>query len=189
MAFVDAFPPPTKTLDSAAPTKPAPVTPAPEPVTPATPVGGNQQPTAVGKSVVVKKNTATAVVLKGSGPERVALLYSVVDFPEHGRLTGRGPNLTYKPDSGLVATDAFTCTVSDGVSISEAAAASVTVISAKAVFRRPRRRRASGRARPTKFQQPGRAVILHRAASFRRWSLAGETISVPLPTCRNGSRR
>ena len=96
----------------------------------------HRPPTAIGKSVVVKKNTATAVALKGTDPEGAALVYSVVDFPENGRLTGRAPNLAYKPDSGFVGTDAFTFTVSDGVTTSEVAAESVTVISAKAVVRR-----------------------------------------------------
>ena len=156
MAYVDVLSAPTTTLASAAPTTtPAPVNPAPAPVNPApapvhpapapvnpapappaAPVTGNQPPTAVGKSAVVKKNTATAVVLKGTDPERAPLVYSVADFPEHGRLTGRAPNLTYKPDSGFVGTDAFTFTVSDGVSTSEPAAVSITVISTKAVVRK-----------------------------------------------------
>lgn len=85
---------------------------------------------------MVKKNTATAVALKGSDPEGAPLVYSVVDFPENGRLTGRAPNLSYKPDSGFVGTDAFTFTVSDGTTTSEAAAVTVTVISTKAIVRR-----------------------------------------------------
>ncbi len=121
------------------PTAPAPVNPAPAP--PAAPVGGNQQPTAVGKSVVVKKNTATSVVLKGTGPEGSKLTYSVLDLPANGRLTGRAPNLTYKPVSGFVGTDAFTFTVSDGVSTSEPAAVSITVTSTKAVVRKVSRKK------------------------------------------------
>lgn len=82
---------------------------------------------------MVKNNTATAVVLKGTGPDGKPLQYSVVDFPENGRLAGRAPNLSYVPDSGFVGTDAFTFTVSDGVSTSETAVVSVTVISTKTV--------------------------------------------------------
>ena len=85
---------------------------------------------------MVKKNAATAIALKGAGPEGAALVYSVVDFPENGRLTGRAPNLTYKPDAGFVGTDTFTYTVSDGVTTSEAAAVSITVVSTKAVVRK-----------------------------------------------------
>ncbi len=117
-------PAPPAPVPAPAPT-PAPPAPAPAPPAPA--------PAAVGASVVVKKNTATAVVLKGTGPDGKPLQYSVVDFPENGRLAGRAPNLSYVPDSGFVGTDAFTFTVSDGVSTSETAVVSVTVISTKTV--------------------------------------------------------
>ncbi len=92
---------------------------------------GNRPPTAVGKSAVVKVNTSTALALKGTDPEGATLVYSVVDFPEHGRLTGRAPNLSYVPDKGFVGADAFTFTVSDRASTSEEAVVSITVIPAK----------------------------------------------------------
>lgn len=110
---------------------------APAPV----PAGGNRLPTASNKNVVVRKNTPTAVTLNGTDPEGARLSYSVVDFPANGRLTGRAPNLTYVPDSGFIGTDAFAFTVSDGVATSEDAVVSVTVISTKAVGRKPARRK------------------------------------------------
>ena len=126
------------TVPAAAPATTA----APAPATTAAPApgatgppasSGNRPPTAVGKSVVVKASTATAIALKGTDPEGAALVYSIVDFPENGRLTGRAPNLTYLPEKGFVGTDAFSFTVSDRVSTSEEAVVSITVISAKKV--------------------------------------------------------
>lgn len=114
-----------------------PALPGPVPTTPpAAPVAGNRPPVAVGRSVVGRKNTATEATLKGTDPEGSPLTYSIVDFPENGRLTGRAPNLSYVPNSGFVGTDAFTFTVSDGISTSEPAAVSVTVRSTQTSARR-----------------------------------------------------
>ena len=135
-------------VPTAGPAPAPPTVPAAAPATTAAPVptaaqapgatgapasSGNRPPTAVGKSVVVKASTATAIALKGTDPEGAALVYSIVDFPENGRLTGRAPNLTYLPEKGFVGTDAFSFTVSDRVSTSEEAVVSITVISAKKV--------------------------------------------------------
>ena len=118
-------------------TAPASVPPTTAGATGAPAASGNRPPTAVGKGAVVRANTATAIGLKGTDPEGATLVYSVVDFPENGRLTGRAPNLTYVPEKGFVGADAFTFTVSDRVSTSEEAVISITVISAKkAVVRR-----------------------------------------------------
>jgi hypothetical protein len=128
-------PKPTPTPTPAPAPAPAP-TPAPTAGPVPVAVGGNGPPTAIGASVITKKNTAVPIALKGTDPEGAALTYSVVDFPENGRLTGRAPKLTYIPNAGFVGTDAFTFTVSDGASISEAAAVSVTVTSTKTVARK-----------------------------------------------------
>jgi Bacterial Ig domain len=129
----------TVAVTTAPPAAPAPVpapAPAPAPAPSATTKAGpaattNRPPTAVGKNTIVKANTPTAIGLKGTDPEGAKLVYSVVDFPENGRLTGRAPNLSYTPDKGFVGTDAFTFTVNDGVSTSEEAVVAITVTSPK----------------------------------------------------------
>jgi Bacterial Ig domain len=129
------IPAPAPTVAPAPTAAPSPVsTAAPAPVGASAPApASNRVPTAIGKSAVVKANTPTGIVLKGTDPEGAQLVYSVVDFPGSGRLTGRAPNLSYLPDKGFVGTDAFTFTVSDSVSTSEEAVVSITVISAKKV--------------------------------------------------------
>ncbi len=116
-----------------APPTPAPVTPTPSPVTP---IAGNRPPVALGRSVVARKNSATSMTLKGTDPEGSPLVYALVDVPDNGLLTGSAPNLTYTPSRGFTGTDAFTFTVSDGVSTSEPAAVSVTVKSSVPVARK-----------------------------------------------------
>jgi hypothetical protein len=114
-------------------TPPAPA-PTPPPVA-STPLDENRPPVALGRSVVARKNSSTAMTLKGTDPEGSPLVYDLVEVPDNGLLTGSAPNLTYTPSRGFTGTDAFTFTVSDGVSTSETAAVSITVKSSAPVAR------------------------------------------------------
>ena len=55
------------------------------------------------------------------------LTFEVVGAPEHGRLTGTPPLVTYTPGAHFTGEDAFSFTVSDGGLTSEPAVVRVTV--------------------------------------------------------------
>lgn len=86
-------------------------------------------PTANNQSVSVPFNTAKAITLTGSDPNSPpqTLTYTVFTAPAHGTLSGTAPNLTYTPTAGYQGADSFTFTVSNGVSTSSTATATLNV--------------------------------------------------------------
>ena len=86
-------------------------------------------PTANNQSVSVPFNTAKAITLTGSDPNSPpqTLTYTVFTAPAHGTLSGTAPNLTYTPTAGYQGADSFTFTVSNGVSTSNPATATLNV--------------------------------------------------------------
>ena len=87
-------------------------------------------PVAVGQSVTVVFNTATAMTLSATGNGTIT--YSVVANPAHGTLSGTVPNLTYTPGSGYYGTDSFTFKANNGTD-SNTATVSITVLPAAPV--------------------------------------------------------
>ena len=115
--------------------------PAPNPVPNPAPVNpGNQAPISSGLSMIARKNTAIAIVLKGTDPNLTPLTYTIQDFPENGKLSGRAPNMRYTPDKSFVGTDAFTYFVSNGKDTSTVATVQITVISTKTLAQPVRRK-------------------------------------------------
>ena len=55
------------------------------------------------------------------------LVYTIVTPPEHGRLSGPGPDFTFTPDENFYGEDRFTFRVSDGVDASEVAEARINL--------------------------------------------------------------
>lgn len=86
---------------------------------------GNQPPTANDQNVIVKQDTPKNITLTGSDPDGDPLIFEIARPPEHGKLSGQPPNVTYTPDRGFLGTDAFTFRVTDGES--ESAPANVTL--------------------------------------------------------------
>ena len=61
----------------------------------------NTAPTATDLRAHGRVRVGHAGVLFGTDPDGDALTYGVVTQPEHGKLTGTAPTLTYTPDDGL----------------------------------------------------------------------------------------
>jgi hypothetical protein len=87
----------------------------------------NQAPLAEAQSLVAFSGRPLEIVLSGSDPDGDPLTYTISLNPEHGTLSGTGPDLIYTPDPGYVGADSFTFTVSDGELVSPEAAVSIEV--------------------------------------------------------------
>ncbi len=85
-------------------------------------------PVADPQSVSTAEDTALGIILTGSDPDGDPLIYSVVSSPSYGMLSGAAPNLTYTPTAGYYGADAFTFVVSDGLTASNPAVVSITVL-------------------------------------------------------------
>lgn len=77
---------------------------------------GDGTPVAVEQRVTVAEDTATNLVLVGTGLAGHPLLYEVLAAPTNGNLTGIAPNLTYCAVTNFYGVDTFTFRVTDTVS-------------------------------------------------------------------------
>ena len=86
-------------------------------------------PTARPQTVGTPANTAKAITLTGTDPDRpaLALTYAVAGQPAHGTLTGTVPGLTYTPAANFAGTDSFTFTASNGANPSAPATVTINV--------------------------------------------------------------
>lgn len=87
----------------------------------------NLAPSAAAQAFSTPRDVPHALTLTGSDPEGAPLSFAVVTGPAHGALEGAAPTLTYRPAAGYEGSDAFTFTVSDGVSVSSPATVSIAV--------------------------------------------------------------
>ena len=87
----------------------------------------NSPPIANSKSVIVNKDTPTAITLTASDPDGNTLTYTKLTNPAHGTLTGTAPSLTYTPSTGYTGSDSFTFKVNDGNVDSNIATISITI--------------------------------------------------------------
>lgn len=78
-------------------------------------------PSATSTAVTVVEDTATAVTLLGSDPDRNALTFRVLTPPAHGTLGGSGRDLVYTPAANFNGDDALTFSVDNGYSASPSA--------------------------------------------------------------------
>lgn len=92
--------------------------------------GGNIAPTATAVAIEVAENSVKGITLAGIDPDSPSLGFSIAAKPLHGRLDGRLPNITYKPEQGFTGEDSFSFTVSDSGSTSAPAVVSLTVVEA-----------------------------------------------------------
>jgi 6-phosphogluconolactonase (cycloisomerase 2 family) len=75
-------------------------------------------------------NTSHSVVLACSDPNGDAIALSLVKLPRHGRVSGlikATASVTYTPATGYVGADSFTYTATDGLDVSVAGTATVSV--------------------------------------------------------------
>jgi Tol biopolymer transport system component len=68
---------------------------------------------------------STTITLRATDPEGDALVYRLVDLPDHGQASLRGDVVTYRPGKTFAGVDTFTYQVSDGLSWSTEATVSI----------------------------------------------------------------
>ena len=88
----------------------------------------NSTPTENEQFAIVKQDTPKNITLTGSDPDGDPLVFEIARPPEHGRLSGQPPNVTYTPDRGFLGKDAFTFRVTDGESYSAPANVTLDVV-------------------------------------------------------------
>jgi cellulose biosynthesis protein BcsQ len=84
-------------------------------------------PVANADNITVPEDTVSHILLSGSDPDGDPLTFTVLRGPNHGKLDGTAPNLTYTPDPNFSWLDSFTFRVSDGKVDSVPATVMVTV--------------------------------------------------------------
>lgn len=87
----------------------------------------NAPPVAVPQTLTALAGKPLALTLTGTDAEGNALSFGIAGQPLHGTLSGTAPALTYTPAAGYTGPDRFTFTVTDGQSVSSAAAVDITV--------------------------------------------------------------
>jgi hypothetical protein len=88
---------------------------------------GNTPPTAEPQSATTEEDQPLALELTGSDAEGGTLVYTIVNQPQHGTLSGPPPKVSYTPALNYHGPDSFTFTVSDGQATSAAATVSLTI--------------------------------------------------------------
>ena len=86
----------------------------------------NDQPEAYSQVVDVAYETAALITLQGYDPDGDELVFSIVDLPQNGSISGVAPNITYTPKVGYSGSDSFSFTVYDGEFLSNIA--QITII-------------------------------------------------------------
>jgi hypothetical protein len=87
-------------------------------------------PTADDQSIQTNEDTSVFTILTGTPGSGETLSYEIVNQPSHGTLGGDLPSVIYVPDAGYSGPDSFDFRVNDGVSNSDPATISISVISA-----------------------------------------------------------
>lgn len=77
--------------------------------------------------VDVPEDVPTSTILSATDLDGDPLVYSLVDPPAHGTLSGSGFNLTYTPDLNYNGPDQFTFRAHDGIGFSNIATVTITV--------------------------------------------------------------
>jgi gliding motility-associated-like protein len=88
----------------------------------------NEAPVAEDQVVEVIEDTPKDIFLVATDPDGDDLTYTIVTPPQHGVLTGTGPNVTYTPNQDYNGPDSFTFQVSDGVLLSNVATVTINVL-------------------------------------------------------------
>lgn len=91
--------------------------------------GVNDAPVALAQTVSLVRGTSAPVLLSGLDIEGSDLVFSVVEAPTNGVLSGVAPNLTYTSTNLTATTDSFRFTVHDGELASVAATVTLSLAS------------------------------------------------------------
>ena len=85
-------------------------------------------PTANNQTLSTKKSTPLSVTLTAAADSGITLsIWTVVQNPMNGSLTGTAPALTYNPNPGFIGFDSLTFTVSDGKNTSNVGTIKINV--------------------------------------------------------------
>lgn len=87
----------------------------------------NTAPVAYDLSLTTEEDTAVTTLLTAADAEGDELVFTVIDSPMDGVLSGTPPSLVYTPDSYFIGVDRFTFKANDGLNDSNIAAITVTV--------------------------------------------------------------
>ena len=87
----------------------------------------NDLPVASAQSVTLLEDSTASITLTGSDIDGDSLSFTVTTPPEHGTLSGDGPNLTYMPTADYNGSDGFAFTAHDSALASAPALVSITV--------------------------------------------------------------
>ncbi|HEY6169127.1 MAG TPA: Ig-like domain-containing protein [Verrucomicrobiae bacterium] len=87
----------------------------------------NDRPTAQSLTLTIPANRSKAIQLLGADVDGDALTYTLNTSSTRGTITGTPPNLTYTPGSNFIGSDSFTYSVSDGITSSGTASATIIV--------------------------------------------------------------
>jgi hypothetical protein len=87
----------------------------------------NDPPLAVGGSFETEQDTPIPIHVAGMDVDGDALSFRVVAAPEHGTLSGTGPEYLYTPAAGFAGSDGFSFVANDGDADSPAAGVTIVV--------------------------------------------------------------
>jgi len=87
----------------------------------------NTAPVAIAQTLTTRKNTARTITLAGSDADNHPLVFSVLNQPANGTLSGLSPNLIYTPNANYEGPESFSFKVNDGEADSAPATVAITV--------------------------------------------------------------
>ena len=87
----------------------------------------NTLPVAMSGSVAVQADISTPVHVVATDADGNTLTYQIVTQPQHGTITGTGPNYIYTPTFGYVGPDSFSFVANDGFGNSNIGTIAITV--------------------------------------------------------------
>ncbi len=88
----------------------------------------NTPPVAENLQAEAAQGSSINITVVATDAENDPLTYIIVTFPEHGTLTGDGPNYVYTPEPGYVGEDVFSFVANDGQDNSNIATGSIQVL-------------------------------------------------------------
>jgi len=136
----------------------------------------NDAPVASNQDVSTTANTALPITLVANDVDNDALTYNIVTQPAHGTLSGTPPALTYMPAAEYTGGDSFTFSAHDGITASNVATVTITVLAASAnvnlALNRPTTASSTNSSNPS-----ARAVDGNTSTYWRSGSVSGSTIT------------
>lgn len=87
----------------------------------------NHPPVAANQAITTRLNTPVNIALAVADEDGDSLVYSLIEQPQHGQLTGVAPNLVYTPATGYYGFDRLTYKANDGQVDSNVAIVDITV--------------------------------------------------------------